>query len=474
MNKLLKIKYLLAIIVISIAPACDKDFEEINTDPNSFTDVPTHFFLPGSVLSIANAENSYMDGYLYPASWVQYTRLGNWGQPSNYWYEKERSGLWNTLYRESLTDLDLMIKQAVEEENTSLEAVGLILHSYAFSLLVNAFGDVPYTEALKANEGINQPVYDGQLEIYNSILEKLRTANTLLEGETSLFGVDPDYDMIYSGDAQKWRKFCNSLRFRLLMHLSAIKDVKTELESLSPIFESEADNALFSYPGNKTGAIFPGAQSLGPAAPASTLRMAAPFINRMVGTNDPRLKVYADTVAGGEYVGVDPSLMYSEDTADEYSKIKPNRFAKNATVTFMDYSELLFLKAEAVEKGLISGSTSATLSEAIKAHMKSVGVSDSEAETFTSSLLANGTNLEEIYTEKWVSMFGRGMQAWTDYRRTGIPVLMPVTTGIIDVIPRRFTYPINEQTANKENMDVAISKLDKGDALDSKLIWTVN
>lgn len=462
----------LLVIFLLLFSGCDDNFEEINTDPNAFSEVPTRFFLPGSILSIANAENDYFDGYLYPSSWIQHTALLSWDQPGNYFYEKGRSSLWNSLYRGPLVDLDLMILQAENEENQSLKAVGMILYAYGFSLLVNAFGDIPYNESFQVDEGINQPIYDEQLTIYDAILELLRQADTMLDGVTNI-DVDTDYDILYRGDGLKWRKFANSLRFRLLMHISGITDVSSELSGISPLFESSGDNAIYQYPGDTEGAIYSPAQAIGPEATDQGHRMASPLVDRMIATNDPRLPLYAlVSEDGGIYEGVEPGTYFVED--DVFSAINPANFSRDATITLMDYSELLFLRAEAAERGLITGDVSTLLGDAIGWNMSGRGVANQDITNYVSNILSNGTDLEEIYTEKWVSMFGRGMQAWTDYRRTGVPSLSPVPGGIVNVIPRRFSYPENEQATNSVNMNAAATKLSNGDNLDSPLIWTID
>lgn len=172
-----QIRFWMLSLLLLIFSGCEQDFDEANTDPTAFNSVPTYYFLPGSILTMANAENGYYDGYLYSSSWVQYTTLGSWDQPGNYYYEQGRSGLWNNLYREALPDLDLMISLAEAEGNTSLQAVGLTLHAYSFWLLVSTFGDVPYSESFRVDEGINQPVYDSQEAVFNALLENLRAAD---------------------------------------------------------------------------------------------------------------------------------------------------------------------------------------------------------------------------------------------------------------------------------------------------------
>lgn len=282
--------------------------------------------------------------------------------------------------------------------------------------------------------------------------------------------LDTDYDILYNGDALKWRKFANSVRFRILMQLSGIRNVSDELSGISPLFEGPEDNASYQYPGVTNGATNPPAQAVGPDATDQGHRMAAPFIDRLKATEDPRLPIFAVETAEGEYEGAPPGIFFGNE--EPYSRVNPENFELNETVSFMTYSELMFLKAEAAQRELIAGNPAEFLEEAVLSNMNRFGVPETEAAAFVSGLLANGTNLEEIYTQKWVSMFGRGLQSWIDYRRTGVPSLSPVATGIVDIIPKRFTYPQNEYSANSANVTNAVQGLDNGDNLDSNLIWT--
>ncbi|WP_147676647.1 SusD/RagB family nutrient-binding outer membrane lipoprotein [Algibacter pacificus] len=469
-NIIIKITSIFLIFSIIIFTGCEDNFDEINTNPSEFTEVPTHFFLPGSILTIANAENHYYDGYLYPSTWIQYTTQGQSRDATSYNYQDVRSRIWSTIYQGPLVDLDRIVVLADQENNLPLKAVAMTLKAYSYTLLVNTFGDLPYAEFNKVDQGINQPIYDLQSEIFNNILENLREVDTLLEG-VSAIDIPLEYDLIYNGDALKWRKFANSLRFRLLIQLSEIRDVSSELSSIAPVFENASDNAMYQFSGVNVGDIYPPSSALGPDATEGQVhRMAAPLISRMNQTNDPRRSLYAVANDDGQYLGA-----YTYETFglnNNYSKINPQFFDRNGTATFMDYSELLFLKAEAVARNLIVGDEVDILKEAIISHMQELGISQSEIDQYTNNIVSNGTNLEEIYTEKWVSMFGRGLQAWIDYKRTEIPTLIPNPDGLINEIPKRFTYPLIEQSTNSINKNQAIDRLEKGDVLDSSLIWT--
>ena len=127
-----------------------------------------------------------------------------------------------------MRDINNIIVIAEEDGLSNNKAVALILKSWMFSLATDAYGDVPYSEAIQAKEGINYAKYDTQESIYQGILADLATANTLLStGKDGISG-----DPLYSGDATKWRKLANSLRLRYLLRISDRKAVGADISSI--------------------------------------------------------------------------------------------------------------------------------------------------------------------------------------------------------------------------------------------------
>jgi hypothetical protein len=139
------------------------------------------------------------------------------------------SGLWNTYYG-ILPEIDLILLSARAEEskNTSYEGMALVMRSYVYANLTDNWGDVPFSEAVKAINDNFTPIYDTQEAIYNGILTDLRTAEVLLEqGQTILGG-----DILYGGNTDNWVKFANSLRLRYLMRASGKLDVGAEIQTI--------------------------------------------------------------------------------------------------------------------------------------------------------------------------------------------------------------------------------------------------
>lgn len=466
---------MIAVVTAMVLTSCTKDFDTINSDPNSVTDVPSDYLLPGAIMSISNAENAYMESFAYASDWVQHTSSGFWPDPGRYYFEKSRSFLWDNLYSGPLLDLKVMNQKAIEEGNRSLRAASLILMSYGFAMIIDMYGPAPYSQALLATIGINKPVYDDQESIYSALLDSLALANALLQGETSM-DVEQGYDVLCQGDARMWQKFANSLRLRMLMRISGKTDISAPLQQLldsddCPLIESNLENIRFNYPGISPQNYFPLYDVLSEDASDAGYRISQTLVDYLIQTGDPRLAVYAMVNNSGAYAGLPNGAGATSGQIDAYSRVHTRYGQKDRPGIFLSYSEILFLMAEAASRGLTGGDAKSLYEQAVQANFIELGLTEEDYNTFIGSAAGKYTNLDRLLTQKWVMLFGRGLEAWTEYRRTLIPDLIPAAFAFVDVLPRRFLYPLTEEQSNNGNLQQAILTLDNGDALDSKLWW---
>src|SRR5687767_1554358 len=234
---------LLAVLLIS----CTGDFEEVNTNPNSPLSTTPNLLLTGLERDMMNS--------LLNETWgignivIQHTAKNQFVNEDRYLWS-ELNGIWNAVY-DNMRDVNNIIIQAEETNQGNFKGVALILKSWMFSLATDCYGDVPYSQAAQGKDGLIFPEYDSQEQIYNGILNDLTEANTLLNGAANISG-----DLIYGGDVKKWRKLANALRLRYLMRISDRKDVSADLKAIlndatvSPIFESNDDHAVYTYQAN--------------------------------------------------------------------------------------------------------------------------------------------------------------------------------------------------------------------------------
>ena len=201
------IKYLLALSIGAIlVPSCTKDFEEKNANPDAITDVTPDLLLPGILRTSLNemVNQSWGIGNIV----IQHTAKIQFVSEDRYTWG-DRDGLWNNMY-DNMRNVQLLISLAEQKSVPNYRAVALIMRAWMFSLLTDAYGDVPYSEAIQGVDGILQPKYDSQESIYEGILADLETANATFDPAAgTVVG-----DILYNGDLDNWKKLANSLRHR--------------------------------------------------------------------------------------------------------------------------------------------------------------------------------------------------------------------------------------------------------------------
>jgi hypothetical protein len=369
------------------------------------------------------------------------------------------SGGWG-FYTSSLANFQRMIDKGIAASTPNWEAVGRIMKSYTFSVMTDAMGDLPYSEALKGGT-ILAPKYDTQASIYNALFVDLAMAAGQINPAGTGFATG---DIMYGGDMTLWRKFANSLRLRLAIHLSNMNAAKGATEATAAVaagvFTGNADNAQLMY--------LPSAPNRNPIYENKLSRddygMSKTFVDSLLSWNDPRLPVFAqlngDTPAA--YRGLPNGLNNGEgDPLSLISRIGAFwRETPDAPLSLLTYSEVLFLQAEAAQRGWIAGSAATFYNNAITASMEQYGVAPADIATYLAQprvVYNAGTGLAQISYQKWVSLFMQGMEAWTEYRRTGVPTLVPGIRAVLTKIPDRLPYADNELVLNKANVDAAVA-----------------
>ena len=194
--------------------SCTKDFEELNTNPNSPVDVPAINIFTRTQI---NGINRQLGG------WMQTYYFGNWCQQwsrvqyinEDRYQPRDMSGYMEGAYSDCLKNLTIVLNKTAITGETSLQAAAKILRAWNFLYLTDIWGDVPYSEALQGLniDGTLTPKYDKQSDIYAALLAELEEANVLLSGTTINFGAG---DLFYGGDPVKWKKLANSLKLRML------------------------------------------------------------------------------------------------------------------------------------------------------------------------------------------------------------------------------------------------------------------
>lgn len=484
----MKIQKLVPYIVLITAGlfvgSCTEDFAEINTNPNDPETISPALLLPNAIqVSVdrywghsTRFERLNIDAAM---CWVQHIARNIYINSEGDTYEVPvtiSSGTWDNVYRNSLVNFESILELSGpggKYVNRNYEGIGLTMKAFTYSFLVDVFGPIPYSEALKgaAAESINSPKYDSMEDIYAGILADLKLANEKL----SVTGPAVAGDIMFGGDILRWKKFANSLRLKLANRQAAKKPSESRaimLEIISnptqfPIFTSNSDFAELVHANvigsrNKMFDVF---------STRSDWNISTTFVNKMTELEDPRIAAYALPLADGTYAGLPNGL--TDEAAGTYvaSTIGARFLDAEAPSILMTYSELMFVLAEAALDGDITGNAGEYFEKAVEASFDQNGVQ--MPSDYISKL---GTlNKENLMTQKWIALFGQGIEAWTEYRRTGFPVMPAPNPAAIfsnnGVLPTRLEYPLSEYSLNMDNITQGIQLLGGEDNMRTKLWW---
>lgn len=474
MKKILIVSILFGGILMS----CTKNISELNNNPKAPEEVPGEGLFSNAQLSFTNIMTTPNVNQNIFELIVQFWAETTYPQESQYDLGERNipQNWWTILYRDVIKDYDqakvlIRQEQAFSTPDQKVKdnklAITEICEAFAYSVVLNTFGNIPYTEAM--NPDNTTPKFDDAKTVYYALLDSLDACIQKLDPNYGSFG---DNDLIYGGDVSKWIKFANSLKLKLglLIADSDPAKAKSVVESAAPyVFTSNDDNAVFQYlsaPPNVNPIWTNLVQSnRNDFVPAKTL------IDTMNALNDPRRPFYFTKDPNGGYSGGTPG---TGNTYANFSHTSDMTKAPNFPSLWMDYAEVEFLLAEAVERGFNVGGTTATqhYNNGVTASIEYWGGTSADAATYLAQPLVSystGYWKDRIGIQSWIAYYLRGWEAWTQWRKLDYPVLKKAANAKSD-IPVRYTYPINEQVLNKENYDAA-SQAIGGDAVTTKLFW---
>ncbi|WPO79440.1 SusD/RagB family nutrient-binding outer membrane lipoprotein [Flavobacterium sp. KACC 22761] len=495
-----KIVYFLS--VLALTSSCS-DLTDLNVDEKNPSEVPASSLFTSAQKGIAEqVVNTSVNKNIFRLVNQQWTETTYIDESVYQWTTRNISGNhWNAYFAGTTTNdgaiYDLvMAKSFLEKEEilasdpefetktaTKKNQLALIdiLTVYTYQILVDTFGDIPYSEALKGS-GNYLPKYDKAVDIYKDLIVRLDNNIKNIQVGYPAFG---SADVVYRDNMVSWIKFANSVKLKLGVNLkasgleSAIADAAI-LSASKNVFTSNADNAKISYESNVPNTnplyvdlVFGGRHDFVPAKP---------FVDAIVAKNDPRTKAYfAQNLQdeNGNPLPYKGGVIGVKNSFGKFTHISDKIQEPNFPGTYLDYAEVEFLLAEAAERGIaIAGSAASHYSNAIKASMEDWGVSEIEANNYLSQpsvayATATGTWQQKIGEQAWYAMYNRGFEGWTFARRLNFPALLPppnADAAANGQIPSRMTYPIREQTLNATNYNAAANAIG-GDKLYTKLFW---
>ncbi|WGQ10187.1 SusD/RagB family nutrient-binding outer membrane lipoprotein [Pedobacter gandavensis] len=456
-----KTYYLFVAFLMLISATGCKKFLDINKDPNNPLDVQEALILtPVQLYTTTNILGGYPGSVA--AYWTQQLAI-NQSPPEIDSYRITPSDVNNTwsfdLYPAIFNNLRIMIGKAETGGNNGYAAIGKVMLAYNLAICTDLFGDIPYSEAFGALDGL-KPKYDSQEDIYKVIQQNLDQAIAILNTQPTGITVKAD-DLIYGGDFPSWKKFAYTLKARYYLRLSkaagytASTQADLALAALQNGFSENNDNAKVAYKGGDKSQN-PWYRGTLPGAGGVVLNKT--FVNLLLANNDPRLPILGLAGSGGGFLGresgTDPNpnpKIYATVGPKVGGYLLLDQVGPSAPVFLATYAEALFIKAEATLIKSGAAAAQPIFVEAIRQNMLSLGVATNDINTYTAAhgTLDPTTPLKSLIGEKYVSNF-LSLEAYNDWRRTGFPTLNVVVNPFRPYIPQRFPYPSQEITSNPQ------------------------
>ncbi|MCP4551545.1 MAG: SusD/RagB family nutrient-binding outer membrane lipoprotein [Bacteroidetes bacterium] len=479
-------KIILILTVLFIVTSCSKNLEDMNVnikDPSEISGESLFTSGQKNLVDLMVSTNVNQNVFrLFAQHWTECTYpdesqydIVSRNIPLSHWDVIYRNSLKNFLEAKDIIDLTETATTAQQTVKANKLAILEVISVYAYSVLVETFGDIPYTEAL--NIDIITPVYDDGETVYRALFTRLDAAISALDASEGSFG---SADNMYYGDVSKWLKFANSLKFRMAMLMADLDDSFSYTNAVAAvtagIFESNADNAALHYNSSapNTNPVYMSLVASGrhDFVPANTL------VDAMNALDDPRRPMYF-TLFEGEYLGG----TYGTDNAyDNFSHMSDQIHEPTLEGVILDYAEVKFLLAEALERGYSVGGIAADhYNSGITASIEYWGGTTTDATTYLAKAdvayaTATGPWKQRIAIQKWIALFNRGYTAWREWRRFDYPVLVAPPDAVTQangMVPTRYTYPVEEQLLNGANYKSASSAIG-GDYMHTRLFWDIN
>jgi hypothetical protein len=443
------------------------DFGDINVDPDVSPSAN-----PKEVLTSAQGYLAWvMEGTITDdlALWNQYWTQGpgvSLGDTERYRSEPGNyDNIWARSYSNGLTDLEYVISNG----NSAQKGIAKVMKANTYQVLVDLFGDIPYSEAIKGEANF-APKYDDDKVIYADLINVLNAA--IVDLKAGKAGDVGSEDLMYGGDLTKWVKFANSLKLRILMRQSitgdkaAIGAAVKALIAENNFIETSADVAKMAFLGTS------GSENPMYASLEQSLSLFYCISNTSLKAlkDDPRLDLLFDkAVNGAKHVGIDQGSIEIVPFAlgkKDFSYATAKGYAKDSPVYFMTDWEVWFLRSEAALVFGTADNDAVAFTNAIKANMTFLGATGAAGDAFITGLAYGSKDSKGkfnlIAVEKWKSFNGtQEIEAWAEMRRMDTPnnkIFTSTTDGILvtplkstlgpGIFPTALLYPASERNYN--------------------------
>lgn len=504
-------RLVITLLACGLLTTCDSisDFGNMNQDPTRANTVkPGMLFSTVQLAAAGTRYEVWRTQLIYGENIAQQLVDAFYSGGNNYTENMDwLTAFWTTAYSgngnpdraqvKNIESLINILKQKKDEGDqvANKMAAARIMRAFIYSRITDLYGDAPYSEAGKG--AINQeftPKYDRQKDIYNDMFNELDAAVKQFDSSQPTYG---SQDLMYGGEITKWEKFGNSLRLRLALRLVKVNPQKAKNEALAAInapggvMTSNEDIAMIKHqngPSSGPAGLNTNAISEAMLDGGDHEYVAQTLVDWMKNRNDPRLGIYAENgkpflgfPSGYTSTSVTNHSSYTGNLSD-YSRVNPMLINKDDPTFFQTYAEVEFMQAELAVRGWTNESAKNHYDAGVRAAMKYLSlydakggadISDSEVNTYLSNnpYNASGTDaekIEQINTQYWAAVFLNGIEAWSNWRRSGYPDLEPALVDSNNPppsnqtngkIPRRLMYPQGtEGILNAKNYQEVIDR----------------
>lgn len=475
-------KILMPFLLIGLLQSCGREsMEELNTDPNSYyTTVPSTLvtYAEKQLADYVTTPNVNTNNFRFL---MQYWQATTYADESRYDYSTRNvsNSVWTFLYVRTLKNLEEAKKLVNNYAPTAAEAATWdttkknqlavidLMQVYTYQILVDTYGDVPYTEALDVDK-YPLPKYDSGSVIYEDLIK--RTQQDIQNINTSA-GSFSSGEKFYNGNTTKWKKFGNSLLLKLGITLAdsnpTLAQSTVQAAINGGVFTSSADDFLMPY---STSPNFSQLYSNLVASNRNDYVAGKTLVDYMNASADPRRSSYFQ-LRNGQYIGGpigvnSPFSGYSSPGTYAYTQTTPG--------ILLNYTEVAFYLAEAAARWNIGGSAAANYATAVTASFLQWGKTAAEATAYLATHPYDPANWKKSIGEQaWVAMYDQPITSWTFWRRLDYPQLTPAANAVAESegkVPVRLKYPVSEQTTNPTNYGAASTAIN-GDKLTTKIFW---
>ncbi len=490
-NILISIKILVVFVLLA---SCSDSYLDVNEDPNNPVTVSPNLILP-----VALNYSSTLEEQDRGLNHLGNMFMANWSQSDGFsWYTDEFAyqvtpsfydHLFDNTYGNALKQYH-GLETLEGEENGNYKAIAKIMKSLHFQILVDVYGDIPYSEALLRGENPT-PVYDDAQTVYESVMNDLSDAIELINTTSAISGavIPGDDDGIFGGDMDMWKTFANTIKLRMLVRQSDMAGrggyIQAEFDKIAAEGSGFMnDDVLINIGYNQTdNQQNPKWNGLGQDVSGSNrltndATCATPWVlNKLNTTNDGRLDFLFEEPATG-HLGVDQGIndydipVVDQFIPDNVSNIGPGILkGPDQGAVIYTAAESYLNRAEAALKGYIASDAKTMYEAGVQASFDYLGAGDATtylSQSFQNVGYDNSANKQEaIIVQKWIATMGiNALQSWFDYSRTGFPSDVPLSLKASTADrPVRLFYPSSELTSNGGNLP------SQPNAFTSKIFW---